>query len=162
MSVSSSRWRAPRPPDALGGNLIRGTDVVLLLRFPAASHQIIYDQNADSSVPPSHTIVVLLSHRVPDFLPWSAGVPGDSTAVTAFILVSVRDVAAVGHPELIRGSWINLAYRYRGTTSARGRCRVRHQQPRAAFITPVPGRVGPMTIAILLGQIMAGAFDIKR
>jgi hypothetical protein len=33
---------------------------------------------------------------------------------------------------------------------------------RAAFITPVPGGVGPMTIAILLNQTVNGAFDRRQ
>jgi methylenetetrahydrofolate dehydrogenase (NADP+) / methenyltetrahydrofolate cyclohydrolase len=33
---------------------------------------------------------------------------------------------------------------------------------RAAFITPVPGGVGPMTIAVLLSQTVDGAFDRRQ
>jgi len=64
-------------------------------------------------------------------------------------------VAAVGQPELIRGSWIN-----RGAVVVDagynpgniGDVEYSAARDRAHWITPVPGGVGPMTIAVLLAQ----------
>jgi methylenetetrahydrofolate dehydrogenase (NADP+)/methenyltetrahydrofolate cyclohydrolase len=64
-------------------------------------------------------------------------------------------VAAVGKPELIRGSWIKrgaavIDAGYNpgnvGDVEYAAACK------RARWITPVPGGVGPMTIAVLLAQ----------
>jgi methylenetetrahydrofolate dehydrogenase (NADP+)/methenyltetrahydrofolate cyclohydrolase len=64
-------------------------------------------------------------------------------------------VAAVGQPELIRGSWIK-----RGAVVVDagynpgnvGDVEYGAARERAHWITPVPGGVGPMTIAMLLAQ----------
>ena len=64
-------------------------------------------------------------------------------------------VAAVGQPELIRGSWIK-----RGAVVVDagynpgnvGDVEYSAARERAHWITPVPGGVGPMTIAVLLAQ----------
>ncbi|MGE0214781.1 MAG: bifunctional 5,10-methylenetetrahydrofolate dehydrogenase/5,10-methenyltetrahydrofolate cyclohydrolase [Mycolicibacterium sp.] len=64
-------------------------------------------------------------------------------------------VAAVGQPELIRGSWIK-----RGAVVVDagynpgnvGDVEYATAAARAGWITPVPGGVGPMTIAVLLAQ----------
>jgi methylenetetrahydrofolate dehydrogenase (NADP+)/methenyltetrahydrofolate cyclohydrolase len=64
-------------------------------------------------------------------------------------------VAAVGQPELIRGSWIK-----RGAVVVDagynpgnvGDVEYATASERARWITPVPGGVGPMTIAVLLAQ----------
>jgi methylenetetrahydrofolate dehydrogenase (NADP+)/methenyltetrahydrofolate cyclohydrolase len=73
-------------------------------------------------------------------------------------------VAAVGRPELVRGAWIK-----RGATvvdvginrDAEGRLRgdveFEAARERSAFITPVPGGVGPMTVAMLLVNTAAAA-----
>jgi len=65
-------------------------------------------------------------------------------------------VAAVGRPELIRGEWVKpgaividvginrVGERLVGDVEYAGAAQ------RAAYITPVPGGVGPMTIAMLL------------
>lgn len=71
-------------------------------------------------------------------------------------------IAAVGRPELIRGSWIK-----RGATVIDagynagnvGDVEFEAAAERAAFITPVPGGVGPMTIAVLLSQTVDGALN---
>ncbi|UVT27843.1 bifunctional 5,10-methylenetetrahydrofolate dehydrogenase/5,10-methenyltetrahydrofolate cyclohydrolase (plasmid) [Rhodococcus pyridinivorans] len=69
-------------------------------------------------------------------------------------------IAAVGRPELIRGEWIKegavvLDAGYNpgnvGDVDYRGAAE------RARLITPVPGGVGPMTIAVLLEQTLAAA-----
>ena len=69
-------------------------------------------------------------------------------------------VAAVGHPNLMKGSWlkpgavvIDAGY-YQGPV---GDVNFREALPIASFITPVPGGVGPMTIALLLEQTVVAA-----
>lgn len=70
-------------------------------------------------------------------------------------------VAAVGRPELIRGDWIK-----RGAVVVDagynpgniGDVAFDEARTRARLITPVPGRVGPVTIAVLLEQTTRAAF----
>jgi len=69
-------------------------------------------------------------------------------------------VAAVGNPNLVRGSWlrpgavvIDAGY-YQGGV---GDVNFEEALPVASFITPVPGGVGPMTIAVLLEQTVTAA-----
>jgi methylenetetrahydrofolate dehydrogenase (NADP+)/methenyltetrahydrofolate cyclohydrolase len=70
-------------------------------------------------------------------------------------------VAAIGRPEMIRGEWIrpgatvidvgiNRVAREGGGTRLVGDVAFEAAAARAAHITPVPGGVGPMTIACLL------------
>ncbi len=69
-------------------------------------------------------------------------------------------VAAVGVPELIKGDWIKEGatvidvginrIEKDGKTKLVGDVAFEEAKERAAFITPVPGGVGPMTIACLL------------
>lgn len=73
-------------------------------------------------------------------------------------------VVAVGKPNLIRGEWIK-----RGSTvidvginrmpdgSLCGDVRFDEARERAAWVTPVPGGVGPMTVATLLENTMDAA-----
>jgi len=64
-------------------------------------------------------------------------------------------VAAVGQPELIRGSWIKrgAAVVDAGYNPGNvGDVEYGVARERAKWITPVPGGVGPMTIAVLLAQ----------
>ena len=69
-------------------------------------------------------------------------------------------VAAAGHPNLVKGSWLKAgavvidAGYYQG---AAGDVNFREALPIASFITPVPGGVGPMTIALLLEQTVVAA-----
>ena len=69
-------------------------------------------------------------------------------------------VAAVGRPELIRGEWvkpgavvIDAGYNPGNV----GDVEFGAAAERASLITPVPGGVGPMTIAVLLAQTVAAA-----
>ncbi|HEX2895054.1 MAG TPA: bifunctional 5,10-methylenetetrahydrofolate dehydrogenase/5,10-methenyltetrahydrofolate cyclohydrolase [Marmoricola sp.] len=69
-------------------------------------------------------------------------------------------VAAVGRPELIRGEWIkdgavvvDAGYNPGNVGDVEYAAAAR----RASLITPVPGGVGPMTIAVLLAQTLAAA-----
>lgn len=77
-------------------------------------------------------------------------------------------VAAVGLPEFIRGEWIkhgatvidvgiNRVVRPQGTTRLVGDVAFDEACGRAGAITPVPGGVGPMTIACLLRNTVVAA-----
>lgn len=63
-------------------------------------------------------------------------------------------VAAAGRPELIRGEWIQPGAVVVDAGYAENTGDVQYQAAaeRASWITPVPGGVGPMTIACLLEQ----------
>ena len=70
-------------------------------------------------------------------------------------------VAAVGHPELVRGAWvkpgsvvIDVGINRVGKRLI-GDVEYAAAAERAAFITPVPGGVGPMTVAMLLRNTYA-------
>ena len=73
-------------------------------------------------------------------------------------------VAAIGRPQMIKGDWIKPGAtvidvginRAAGRQAGRRR-RVRRAAERAAAITPVPGGVGPMTIAMLLSNTLISA-----
>ncbi len=69
-------------------------------------------------------------------------------------------IAAVGVPELIKGAWvkpgavvIDAGYNPGNV----GDVEFGPAEQRASLITPVPGGVGPMTIAVLLDQTVAAA-----
>ncbi|MFC7343333.1 bifunctional 5,10-methylenetetrahydrofolate dehydrogenase/5,10-methenyltetrahydrofolate cyclohydrolase [Saccharopolyspora griseoalba] len=69
-------------------------------------------------------------------------------------------VAAVGRPELIRGEWIKpgAAVLDAGYNPGNiGDVEYATAAERAGLITPVPGGVGPMTIAVLLEQTLTSA-----
>jgi methylenetetrahydrofolate dehydrogenase (NADP+)/methenyltetrahydrofolate cyclohydrolase len=77
-------------------------------------------------------------------------------------------VAAVGKPEMIRGDWIkpgavvidvgiNRIEAGEGKTRLVGDVAFEEALERAHAITPVPGGVGPMTIACLLGNTLEAA-----
>ncbi|MBV9931574.1 MAG: bifunctional methylenetetrahydrofolate dehydrogenase/methenyltetrahydrofolate cyclohydrolase FolD [Alphaproteobacteria bacterium] len=77
-------------------------------------------------------------------------------------------VAAVGRPELIRGDWLkpgatvidvgmNRLTDADGKTKLLGDVAFAEAREVAAAITPVPGGVGPMTIAVLLRNTLAAA-----
>ncbi|MCK5689677.1 bifunctional methylenetetrahydrofolate dehydrogenase/methenyltetrahydrofolate cyclohydrolase FolD [Myxococcota bacterium] len=65
-------------------------------------------------------------------------------------------IAAVGRAELIRGEWIKVGAAVidvgvnRGADGLLGDVEFKGASERAAVITPVPGGVGPLTIAMLL------------
>lgn len=70
-------------------------------------------------------------------------------------------VAAVGRPEFVRGEWvkpgavvIDAGYNPGNV----GDVEFAGAAARASLITPVPGGVGPMTIAVLLAQTVDAAF----
>ncbi len=72
-------------------------------------------------------------------------------------------VAAVGKAEMIRGEWIRPGSVVidvginRTPAGLRGDVEYAAAKERAAFITPVPGGVGPMTVAMLLRNTLTAA-----
>ncbi len=74
-------------------------------------------------------------------------------------------VAAVGRPEMVRGAWlkpgavvIDAGYnRVEGRGADGGDCQFEECAAAASAITPVPGGVGPMTVASLLANTMDAA-----
>jgi len=73
-------------------------------------------------------------------------------------------VAAIGKAELVRGSWIrpgsvviDVGTNRRPDGSLVGDVEFAAARERAAYITPVPGGVGPMTIAMLLRNTVSAA-----
>jgi methylenetetrahydrofolate dehydrogenase (NADP+)/methenyltetrahydrofolate cyclohydrolase len=82
-------------------------------------------------------------------------------------------VAAVGQPEMVRGDWIkpggtvidvgiNRVAREDGGTRLVGDVAFAEALPVAGRITPVPGGVGPMTIACLLRNTLTAASRLSR
>jgi methylenetetrahydrofolate dehydrogenase (NADP+)/methenyltetrahydrofolate cyclohydrolase len=74
-------------------------------------------------------------------------------------------VAAIGKSEMIRGSWIKKGATVidvgmnRTEEGLRGDVEFEEAFRRASFITPVPGGVGPMTIAMLLDNTLRAALN---
>lgn len=69
-------------------------------------------------------------------------------------------VAAVGRPELVRGAWIKpgaVVIDAGYNPGNVGDVEFAPASDRASLITPVPGGVGPMTIAVLLSQTVDSA-----
>ncbi|MCA0320667.1 MAG: bifunctional methylenetetrahydrofolate dehydrogenase/methenyltetrahydrofolate cyclohydrolase FolD [Proteobacteria bacterium] len=80
-------------------------------------------------------------------------------------------IAAVGRPEMIRGDWVKdgavvidvginriaAPERGEGKTRLVGDVATAEAAERAGAITPVPGGVGPMTIALLMANTVAAA-----
>jgi len=80
-------------------------------------------------------------------------------------------VAAVGRPEMVRGDWIKAGAividvginRVPDPASGEGKTKLvgdvafTEAAAKASFITPVPGGVGPMTIACLLANCLKAA-----
>lgn len=82
-------------------------------------------------------------------------------------------VAAVGRPEMVRGDWIkpgatvidvgiNRITLPDGTKKLVGDVRFAEAVKVAGAITPVPGGIGPMTIAVLLRNTLTAAARIHR
>jgi methylenetetrahydrofolate dehydrogenase (NADP+)/methenyltetrahydrofolate cyclohydrolase len=73
-------------------------------------------------------------------------------------------VAAIGRPELIRGEWIkpgsvviDVGINRIASGQLVGDVDFQAARERAAFITPVPGGVGPMTVAMLMQNTLIAA-----
>ncbi len=78
-------------------------------------------------------------------------------------------VAAVGRPGMIRGDWIkegaiviDVGINRTAEGKLVGDVDFEGARERAAWITPVPGGVGPMTVAMLLANTVASAADSCR
>jgi methylenetetrahydrofolate dehydrogenase (NADP+)/methenyltetrahydrofolate cyclohydrolase len=78
-------------------------------------------------------------------------------------------VAAVGRPRMIRGDWIKegaivIDVGINRTDSGKlvGDVDFEGARERADWITPVPGGVGPMTVAMLLANTVATAAETCR
>jgi methylenetetrahydrofolate dehydrogenase (NADP+)/methenyltetrahydrofolate cyclohydrolase len=90
------------------------------------------------------------------------------------VLCSTADilVAAVGRPEMIKGHWVKpgaavidvginripAPERGEGKTRLTGDVAYEEAAENAAHITPVPGGVGPMTIALLMANTLSAAY----
>jgi methylenetetrahydrofolate dehydrogenase (NADP+)/methenyltetrahydrofolate cyclohydrolase len=75
-------------------------------------------------------------------------------------------VAAVGVPELVQGDWIakgavviDVGINRREDGSLVGDVEFKGASKRASWITPVPGGVGPMTIAMLLENTLEAGWE---
>ena len=73
-------------------------------------------------------------------------------------------IAAVGRPEVVKGAWIkegavviDVGISRVADGSLKGDVEFDPAKERAAFITPVPGGVGPMTVAMLLSNTLKAA-----
>jgi len=66
-------------------------------------------------------------------------------------------VAAVGRPGLVQGDWIKPGATVIDVGSPKGDVELEAASERAGLITPVPGGVGPMTIAMLLRNTLLAA-----
>jgi methylenetetrahydrofolate dehydrogenase (NADP+) / methenyltetrahydrofolate cyclohydrolase len=73
-------------------------------------------------------------------------------------------VAAVGKPEMVKGAWIkpgavvlDVGINRVGEKKLVGDVEFEAARERASWITPVPGGVGPMTIAMLLANTVESA-----
>ena len=69
-------------------------------------------------------------------------------------------VAAVGRPGLVRGDWLKAGSVVIDAGYGRGDAgdvALDEARPQASLISPVPGGVGPMTIAVLLEQTVGAA-----
>lgn len=78
-------------------------------------------------------------------------------------------VAAVGKPRLVKGEWvkpgatvIDVGFNRQSDGTLTGDVEFEPARERAAWITPVPGGVGPMTIAILLQNTLYAAETFHR
>jgi len=73
-------------------------------------------------------------------------------------------VAAIGQPEMIKGEWIkpgaiviDVGISRMTDNKLKGDVEFATAKEHAAFITPVPGGVGPMTVAMLLANTLKAA-----
>jgi methylenetetrahydrofolate dehydrogenase (NADP+)/methenyltetrahydrofolate cyclohydrolase len=70
--------------------------------------------------------------------------------------------AAVGRPELIPGQWIKPGAVVLDAGYNPGNVECAAAAERRSLITPVPGGVGPMTIAVLLEQTLDAAIAQRQ
>ena len=92
-----------------------------------------------------------------------------TTDLAAEVRVADVVVAAIGQPEIIKGQWIkegavviDVGISRLADGTLKGDVEFAVAQERAAFITPVPGGVGPMTVAMLLVNTLKAAETQKQ
>lgn len=128
--------------------------------------------HTDLPVRGKHAVVVGVSNHVGRPLMLELLLAGCTTTVCHRFTVGLADfvgaadilVVAVGRPDLVRGEWIkpgaiviDVGINRREDGSLTGDVEFAAAAERAAWITPVPGGVGPMTIACLLKNTVEAA-----
>ena len=128
--------------------------------------------NTDRPVRGKHAVVVGVSNHVGRPLVLEFLLAGCTTTVChrftenlpAFIAAADILVVAVGRPGLVRGEWIkpgatviDVGINRRDDGSLTGDVEFAAAAARAAWITPVPGGVGPMTVATLMENTLEAA-----
>ncbi len=90
--------------------------------------------------------------------------------IEAFVSQADIVVSAVGQPGIIKGEWIksgatvmDVGFTRMADNSIKGDVEFEGAYEKAAWITPVPGGVGPMTIAVLMkNTLMAAGFALDQ
>jgi methylenetetrahydrofolate dehydrogenase (NADP+) / methenyltetrahydrofolate cyclohydrolase len=128
--------------------------------------------NTDLPVRGKHAVVVGVSNHVGRPLMLELLLAGCTTTVChkftrnlpAFVAGADILVVAVGRPDLVRGDWvkpgaivIDVGINRRDDGSLTGDVEFESAAERAAWITPVPGGVGPMTVATLMENTLEAA-----
>ncbi|MEZ5461496.1 bifunctional methylenetetrahydrofolate dehydrogenase/methenyltetrahydrofolate cyclohydrolase FolD [Dokdonella sp.] len=128
--------------------------------------------NTDLPVRGKHAVVVGVSNHVGRPLMLELLLAGCTTTVChrftrdlpAFVAEADILVVAVGRPDLVRGEWvkpgaivIDVGINRRDDGSLTGDVEFATAAERAAWITPVPGGVGPMTVATLMENTLEAA-----
>ena len=128
--------------------------------------------HTDLPVRGKHAVVVGVSNHVGRPLMLELLLAGCTTTVCHRFTVGLADfvaaadilVVAVGRPDLVRGDWIkpgaiviDVGINRREDGSLTGDVEFAAAAERAAWITPVPGGVGPMTVATLMENTLEAA-----
>lgn len=128
--------------------------------------------NTDLPVRGKHAVVVGVSNHVGRPLMLELLLAGCTTTVChrftrglpAFVAEADILVVAVGRPDLVRGEWvkpgaivIDVGINRREDGSLTGDVEFETAAARAGWITPVPGGVGPMTVATLMENTLEAA-----
>jgi methylenetetrahydrofolate dehydrogenase (NADP+)/methenyltetrahydrofolate cyclohydrolase len=128
--------------------------------------------HTDLPVRGKHAVVVGVSNHVGRPLMLELLLAGCTTTVCHRFTVGLADfvgaadilVVAVGRPDLVRGEWIkpgaiviDVGINRREDGSLAGDVEYTAAAERAAWITPVPGGVGPMTVATLMENTLEAA-----
>ena len=128
--------------------------------------------HTDLPVRGKHAVVVGVSNHVGRPLMLELLLAGCTTTVCHRFTVGLADfvgaadilVVAVGRPDLVRGEWIkpgaiviDVGINRRADGSLTGDVEFAAAAERASWITPVPGGVGPMTVATLMENTLEAA-----
>jgi methylenetetrahydrofolate dehydrogenase (NADP+)/methenyltetrahydrofolate cyclohydrolase len=77
-------------------------------------------------------------------------------------------VVGVGKPNFVKGEWlkegavvVDVGINRLASGKLCGDVEFESALARASYISPVPGGVGPMTVATLLQNTLAAAYDLK-